>query len=85
MARGSRDEVQGSSVTVEAADRAWFISLFASFARERGDLDTILTRRAEREMRRRQSGLSGRGEHYCDRRFSSGRRLDDLSRVVERV
>jgi hypothetical protein len=85
MARGCREGVQKSFHTLEDADREWLISVFASVALERGGLDTLLAWRAEREMRRRPSGLPIRGLRNGDRRLSPKRREDDLSRAAGRL
>lgn len=62
----------------EDADREWLVFLFASFAHEDVDLNTLVARRAERElkMRSRPGLFPARDPRNSPR--SPGRRLTDL-------
>ena len=83
MASRWREDAKRSFRTPEDADREWLVSLFASFAEERADLDTMLSWRAECEMRGRPGGFPGRVQRFGDRRRSPGRRRDDPSRAAD--
>ena len=78
MANEVGDGVSGSFSSLEDNDRKWLVYLFASLAREDEDLNTLLARRAEREMKARPIGFQGRNFRSGDGRRSPGRRLSDF-------
>ena len=82
-AAASPASTQAPPATPDDSERQWLIGLFASFAQERGDLDTLLAFRTDWEMRRRQSWFPGRGLRDGSARRSPGRRLGDLFRRAE--